>query len=210
MIIASDVHGNLERLKAFVEQINGVNPKEVYILGDLIDWGCSPEDDECVNIVKSKGFNVLKGNHEDWSLNIPAIRQHYKLDEFLSDENIRYLTELPEEMFNGECIFRHVMPPVSSIGIMKRTRNIQDAKEAFEYLATNPKIKIGFLGHYHNPVCFFYDERVPRYGNELRRAFSLTDKRIYLINPGSIGQSKKGNYVIFDKDKRTLERKELE
>ena len=58
--IISDVHGNLEALKATIQDIEKRNVDKIICLGDTIAKGVHPS--ECIKIVKEKCDVVLQGN----------------------------------------------------------------------------------------------------------------------------------------------------
>lgn len=62
--IISDVHGNLEALKATLEDIKKRNIEKVYCLGDTIAKGVHPK--ECLNLIKKNCEVVLQGNTDEY------------------------------------------------------------------------------------------------------------------------------------------------
>ncbi len=66
--VASDIHGNAERLKALVAVLDKKHPNKNYvlhILGDLFDRGLESEEVLSLIFERYKNIHVLKGNHED-------------------------------------------------------------------------------------------------------------------------------------------------
>jgi predicted phosphodiesterase len=51
--IASDIHGNIERLEQFARVVDslGIPPQEVYILGDIIHNGADLKENRCVDLI---------------------------------------------------------------------------------------------------------------------------------------------------------------
>jgi len=60
ILVLSDIHGNLDALKAILEAVRGWD--EVLVLGDLVDYG--PEPGEVIDEVRSIGARVVRGNHD--------------------------------------------------------------------------------------------------------------------------------------------------
>ena len=58
--IISDIHANLEALKATLEDIEKRNVDKVICLGDLIAKGIHPK--ECIELIKEHCDIVLRGN----------------------------------------------------------------------------------------------------------------------------------------------------
>src|ERR1700758_1294825 len=63
--ILSDIHGNLEALRAVLEDIRRQGAEAIYCLGDVVGYG--PEPCACVDL--ALGFKVtLLGNHDQGAL----------------------------------------------------------------------------------------------------------------------------------------------
>jgi len=58
ILIASDIHGNLEALKALGEEYD-----ELWVLGDLVNYG--PQPAEVIDFVRKRAHLVVRGNHDD-------------------------------------------------------------------------------------------------------------------------------------------------
>ena len=97
----SDIHGNLEALKAIMGEMDKISPDLVVFLGDAI--GVGPDSDECVSLLRSKELIYLKGNHEYFQTDgykdmhkTKTEIEHIKwIGSKLSKENIEYLKTLP-------------------------------------------------------------------------------------------------------------------
>lgn len=68
--VLSDIHGNLPALETVIEDITRWRPDQVVVNGDIINRG--PSNLACWELVqkqvKSDGWIVLRGNHEDFVL----------------------------------------------------------------------------------------------------------------------------------------------
>ena len=62
--IISDIHGNLEALKAVLKNIKERNLEKIFCLGDIIAKGTHLH--ECINLVKDNCNLVLKGNCDEY------------------------------------------------------------------------------------------------------------------------------------------------
>ncbi len=60
VLVVSDIHGNLEALRAVLSAARGWN--EVVVLGDLVDYG--PWPGEVIDEVRGLGARVVRGNHD--------------------------------------------------------------------------------------------------------------------------------------------------
>jgi hypothetical protein len=63
--IISDIHSNLEALKAVLDDIEKQSVTEIFCLGDVIGYGPNPR--ECIDLVMSCRV-VLLGNHDQGAL----------------------------------------------------------------------------------------------------------------------------------------------
>ena len=97
--IISDIHGNLDALRAFSETYD-----ELWVLGDQVNFG--PQPREVVEIIRDRADIAIQGNHDHavgfdddsrWTPKFRAIaeatRRHSATE--LSDEQKLYLRELP-------------------------------------------------------------------------------------------------------------------
>ena len=79
LALISDVHGNLEALRAVLPDIDGEGATGVYCLGDVVGYGPDPRD--CLDLVIQRCKVALLGNHDQavtdvtasWNFN-PAAR----------------------------------------------------------------------------------------------------------------------------------------
>ena len=62
--IISDVHGNLEALKATLKDIQKRNIDKIYCLGDTLAKGVHPK--ECIKLIKENCEIVLQGNTDEY------------------------------------------------------------------------------------------------------------------------------------------------
>ena len=70
--ILSDIHGNLEALRAVLEDLDRLNVREVYCLGDVVGYGPDPRG--CLDLVRQRCQVALLGNHEQAVLAEPGSR----------------------------------------------------------------------------------------------------------------------------------------
>lgn len=68
LVVLADVHGNLPALEAITADLEAWGPDQVIVAGDVINRG--PRSPECLAFLMEKvqhaGWQVLKGNHEDY------------------------------------------------------------------------------------------------------------------------------------------------
>lgn len=74
LVVLSDIHGNLPALKAVTEDIARWKPDIVVVAGDIVNRGPLPR--ECLEFAlqrrERQGWILLRGNHEDYVINVAA------------------------------------------------------------------------------------------------------------------------------------------
>ncbi|MDH3216635.1 MAG: metallophosphoesterase, partial [Candidatus Krumholzibacteria bacterium] len=61
-VLISDIHGNLEALRAVLSFASNLKPYELYCLGDVVGYGADPR--ECLEKLKTEANLILAGNHD--------------------------------------------------------------------------------------------------------------------------------------------------
>ena len=197
--IISDIHSNLEALEKAFEIIDKKNIDEIICLGDLVGYGASPN--ECVELTRKRAGNVLLGNHDQAAFDLSQtehFNRHartaaYWTNETLTGENLDYLKALPMQCTLEGLTFVHASPkePEQWHYIFSAF----EAKSNFGFFQTGACL----IGHTHIPGIFPEDMKTQK----IRR-----DNR-YIINVGSIGQPRDGNwrlsFGIFDTTAWTYE-----
>ena len=120
--IISDIHSNLEGLRAVLEDIENQGITEIYCLGDIIGYGPNPR--ECIDLI-IKCDACLLGNHDQGALfdpegfNSGAEKAIFWTREQLEDpkenakENARrwdFLGELPRNHKEDGLMYVHGSP----------------------------------------------------------------------------------------------------
>ncbi|MGB9856951.1 MAG: metallophosphoesterase family protein [Dictyoglomaceae bacterium] len=206
--IISDIHSNWEALSVVVNRLEK-EVDEIYCCGDIVGYG--PDPNECVNYVKKLKISVL-GNHDaavvgrlDYD-NFNPLAQ-YAIDwtiENLTRENFEFIYKLPlkVDLEWGGIVHGSPRSPIEEYLI---TYNSVFAN--FQIMDKD----IYFFGHSHIAGVFIYSDnnREVSYislvnGGEIEIKASYK----YLINPGSVGQPRDGNWKtsfgIFDTVKKTF------
>jgi putative phosphoesterase len=189
LLIISDIHGNKEALDA----VMAVSHDDAICLGDLVDYGPSP--DKCIDVLVEKKIPTIKGNHD----NAVAFRMDcgcgyaYKhlsqsTREYtwnvLNDAHLEFLRKLPMDIRreeNGKKLYFTHGSPLSFYDYIKPDTPEETIKE----LITGVSADFLFMGHSHLPF--------------VRKVADVT-----LVNPGSVGQPRDGDTrascAIFDTD----------
>ncbi|WML33721.1 metallophosphoesterase family protein [Clostridium sp. OS1-26] len=192
--VISDVHGNLEALKAALESIEKLKVDTIVCLGDLVGYG--PYPNEVIELIRDQKIMNILGNYDAAVLEekFNYIRDN-EVNKFcmpwaakeLKEENRLYLRSLPRQIvleFENKKIY-FVHGSIRSINeyLKEDSREVEEVMKIFEG-------DILVCAHTHIPYKKFY-------GNKL------------LLNDGSIGKPKigrsNGTYLIIDIDKEKIE-----
>jgi len=210
--ILSDIHANLEALRAVLEAVEPMGLDGICSLGDLVGYNADP--DACVRLVRERGIPSLMGNHDAVACGISDAVDFNPIAraaaiwtrETLAPELRDFLLEQPEQrgltgeirLVHGSLLHRdHYL--LSRFDILENVRRMR---------AERPEIRILFFGHTHNQVAYSCDpdDNISQVSSP---RFSLQDDRVYLINPGSVGQPRdhdpRSSFVLLDLDARAVE-----
>ena len=214
-LILSDVHSNLEAMRAVMAHASRKRRDGVLFLGDAVGYGAAPN--QVVERLRMMGNVVrsVRGNHDRVVLdptqgavffNNHARRAAAWTAELLTGANQRWLESLP------------VGPREVEAGLEICHGSPADEDE---YLFTEPEAqlaygateaKVIFLGHSHVPCVFELTEQGGRQSvvgvllRGSRVVIDLDPTRRYLINPGSVGQPRdrdaRASYGLYDSEAR--------
>ena len=202
----SDIHGNLEALKAIVDDARAQGITNFACLGDLVGYG--PDPSGCVAMVQEIGCACVKGNHDDdasndrdlWNLSDNARESLLWTREHLSESQKTWLRELPYQRRLGRNMLVH--STLEEPSNWHYVRNKFDAEMAL----SKQKVPVCFFGHTHVPVCYQSNNQGTKKISDSE--ISLAKDMRYLVNVGSVGQPRDGDpkacYVIFDSTANTL------
>jgi len=174
--VISDVHANLEALEAVLEQVRGM---ELYCLGDLVDYGASPN--EVVERVRRGAKLVVMGNHDlaaitgDTSLfNARAAISSKWTSKTLTVDSRDYLSKLPRDwkskVATASVYFAHGSPDDQLWEYVDPSTH----HYLFGHYLTKLGVGLMGLGHTHIPYVWRGQEGV-------------------VFNPGSVGQPRDGD-----------------
>jgi predicted phosphodiesterase len=192
--IISDIHSNLEALTKALEIIDQSSVDEIICLGDIVGYGANPN--ECLELVRRRCSNVIKGNHDEAILNV-SITERFTEDaraaimwtlKQISEENVSYLRTLSLSMKKDDLLFVHASPchPSQWIYILEEVTAVHALQCFSESLC--------FIGHTHTPAIFSAGGRIS----------GITKGERSIVNVGSIGQPRDRitdlSFGVFDSD----------
>ncbi len=214
VLLISDIHSNLEALEAC---LNAAPAHDLVInLGDVVGYGANPN--EVIARSRSLGEYFVRGNHDKAAAGLMELNEFNPVaalaaiwtTEHLSPENLEWLRSLPQGPLQipelAEVQFVHGSP-------LDEDEYLVTARDALEPLML-ANVPLTFFGHSHVQGAFSSNPRDggapvrPIYksvGKVETSGWALERGVHYLINPGSIGQPRDGDwraaFAIFDAEK---------
>jgi len=216
--LISDVHGNLEALRAVLDDIRQQSITDIYCLGDVIGYGPNPR--ECLDLIRQRTKLCILGNHDQAAMFDPdgfnpvALRAIYWTREQLeagggSQKQINdrwdFLGELPRLKEEGDFLFVHgsVREPTNEYVFPEDVYDSRKLGELFKRIN-----KYVFQGHTHIPGVFTEGGEFLS-PDECDYEYRLVGDKV-MINVGSVGQPRDGipdaSYVILDERTVTFHR----
>lgn len=200
--IVSDIHGNLEAMRAVMEDIKAKGIEKILCLGDIIGYGPNPR--ECLLWSLNLFSFSLIGNHEeavmlfaedfndkaraavDWTRNQLSNRDKPR------EENRacwNYLDKMKKTVEQNDMLFVHGSPriPTREYILPQDVDDISKMEQIFELIT-----RICFVGHTHVPGIFFRESDEAGYrfvhSAKLKNAYKFVKGHKIIINVGSVGQ----------------------
>ena len=210
--LISDVHANIEALRAVFDDIRSQGVTEIYCLGDVIGYG--PNPCECLDEVMRGCQLCILGNHDQAAVFDPdgfnpvALRAVYWTREQLdagpggpAKVNARwdYIGEMPRTRSENGLLFVHGSPrePTNEYVFPEDVYNQRKMTALFNLFE-----RYCFLGHTHIPGIFTsqFEFITPE---DCNYEYRLTSQKT-MINVGSVGQPRDSDprscYVILIRD----------
>lgn len=213
-LLLSDIHSNLEALEAGLELARG-RYEQAVCLGDLVGYG--PDPNAVIERTRTLAQVMIRGNHDracagldDASAFNPLARWATRWTrEALSPENFGFLRSLPSgPVMIDQFQLVHGSP-------LDEDEYLVGPRDALPLLRLQEMQTICF-GHTHFQGGFmlsswgdFQTIHVPWTETSPSWTLQLEAEGRYLINPGSLGQPRDGDwraaFAIFDSEQRNVE-----
>lgn len=213
-LILSDVHSNIEALDACLDLAQG-NYDVAVCAGDLVGYG--PNPNEAIDKIWPFAKVIIRGNHDKAccgldsasEFNIFARLATEWTRQTLSPEHLEFLRTLPK----GPAILEGFLLAHGSP--LNEDEYILGPGQALPLLQS-PETQTVCFGHTHYQGGFmltaagrFQSIRFPSKPDGLTLTLPLETGARYLINPGSVGQPRDGDwraaFAILDVDNRQVE-----
>lgn len=199
-LVLSDIHGNLHALEAVLAEAGAFD--EVWNLGDSVGYGAFPN--EVIDAVRPLARLNVRGNHDrvccglsdSYGFNPVAAQAAAWTRAQLTAANREWLRAVPQGPLhaNAQAICAHGSP-------LNEDQYIVSMRDAWAPLQ-HMEAELGFFGHTHLQGAFSQHaeqwEEVRPYlePSEATRCFTLDlpEGSRHLINPGSVGQPRDGDW----------------
>ncbi|GAB4165702.1 MAG: metallophosphoesterase family protein [Terrimicrobiaceae bacterium] len=197
--IFGDIHANLHALQAVMEHSRQQSCTHYVCMGDIVGYNAFPT--QCLELVRGLDCPVVKGNHDEQASMVGDQEGFNPLAEEAMNWTRQQLSEADRDWLRGLRLQRQVRDFTIVHATLDTPHkwgyifNQLDAAASFSYQMT----PLCFIGHTHTPRAYIRDSTVRTIPFE---GLSLQPGRKYLINVGSVGQPRDGDwrasYVTFD------------
>ena len=222
--IISDVHSNLPALKTVLDHLEGKGIDQLICCGDVVGYG--PNPNECIELLRDWGVTSVVGNHDQIglkresssrlnSMGKAAIKWTRKV---LTKSSKDFLAGLPKERELEVEGYEPRLKLVHGAPMDPLWTYIMDQREAYlSFRNLDQSHPIALFGHTHLPRIFAqHGEDIDRLeASSNNGGVNLKEDRKFLINPGSVGQPRDGNWrtsfaVMEFEDGVTVDHRRLE
>lgn len=202
-----DVHSNLEALQAVLEDMQVQGVSQMVCLGDIVGYNANPA--ECLEMVRALGGAVVKGNHDEESSGEGDVSRFNPIAaegvlfsrQQISDEQKNFLRELPLQLAVENFTVVH-----ASLDVPARWDYVMRASQAANSF-TYQRTRLCFFAHTHVPYVFVKDEN--GISESLYQKIRLQEGQQYMINVGSVGQPRDGDwraaYAVYNVEEEIIE-----
>ncbi|HWY55952.1 MAG TPA: metallophosphoesterase [Terriglobales bacterium] len=216
VLLLSDIHSNLEALEACLA---AAPPHDLVVnLGDIVGYGASPN--EVIERSRQLGKFFVRGNHDKAVCGLIDIKDFNPIAALasswtrsqLTKDNLEWLRSLPQGPLRIEELPDTQFVHGSPIHEDEYVVNVGDAVAPLMVAPTTTT----FFGHTHLQGSFtmngdYVDAGHPAYrtvGQSESSQFPLKENSRYLVNPGSVGQPRDGDwragFAFFDSETRIV------
>ena len=220
--IISDIHGNLEALKATLNDIEKRKTDKIICLGDIIAKGVHSK--ECIELIRKKCEIVIQGNCDEYfsmehkninQLNEQEQRRIKWNQSLINKEDREYLSNLPfcYEFYMSGSLVRlfHATPTINNKAIIN-VNKIEEKYQMFlpsEHTQSQNVADVVIYGHIHHPYMDkIYNKTIINIGsvgnsfdvirNKNKDSNTLeTTKSNYLIIEGEYGNKEYSSDISF-------------
>src|SRR2546427_3947300 len=197
LAIISDIHANVDALRAVLADIRASDVQHVVCLGDLVGYHTFPL--ETLGVLRDSEIPSVHGNHDLMAIDRlprddcgPVARKAIRWTQaVLREDDRRYLASLPNELRPH----RRILCVHSAPGdpVVRLHTPDQFYGQSLRIAESDPDVRLCFTGHSHVARTMIVTPR-----GEVVRAreteVTLAPDAFYFINPGSVGCPRDGDY----------------
>lgn len=198
-LILSDIHSNLEALEESLKVTEG-KYDEVLCLGDLVGYG--PDPNAVISRLRPLARTIVRGNHDKACCDLMGTEDFNYLARMATDWTRTQLTQEHYDFLRG-------LPngPIHLDGMdLVHGSPVDEDEYIFDSVAAAHAFRsvdapLVFFGHSHQQGAFVLTDDKRLREVEMSRpednepaGLVLEEKSRYLINPGSIGQPRDGDW----------------
>lgn len=197
--IFGDIHANLHALQSVMADAKAQACTHYVCMGDIVGYNAFPT--ECLDMVRKLECPVVKGNHDEQASMLGDQESFNPLAEEAMNWTREQLSEPDKDWLRGLRLQRQVRDFTIVHATLDTPHkwgyvfNQLDAAASFNYQHTT----LCFIGHTHTPKAYVRDGSVRTIALE---ALALQPGKKYLVNVGSVGQPRDGDwrsaYCIYD------------
>lgn len=209
-LIISDIHSNWEALEAVLAAAQGLYDR-IVCLGDVVGYGADPN--RVTEWARANVAVVIRGNHDkacsgleslEWFNEIAREAALWTLNQ-LEPDNLQYLINLAKGPLDSDGM---TLVHGSILDEDEYVVSPREASQVFPYLDGH----LTFFGHTHIQGGFiqFLDKLqvVRPMPNKGPQYLEIQPEEKYLLNPGSVGQPRDGDwrcgFVLYDPGERLI------
>lgn len=214
LALISDVHANLEALRATLADVALHSADRVVCLGDIVGYNSRPA--ECIRLIRQADALCIAGNHD------MAVCGRMRTDTFgstaaravawtrqrLAQDDLDFLGGLPLKAIVARHVIAvhgalHAQADCASVRLDTDERRVLTLKSL---MADPSGARICAFGHTHEAAV--YEWRNLRLTLRTEPEVRLHEDAYYLINPGTVGEpralDRRASYMMLDLTRRTV------
>ncbi|MFZ4683341.1 MAG: metallophosphoesterase family protein [Terrimicrobiaceae bacterium] len=209
--IFGDIHANLHALDAVMADAKEQACTHYVCMGDVVGYNAFPK--QCIDVVRQLECPVVKGNHDEQASMLGDQEGFNPLAEEAMTWTREQLTSEDKEWLRSLRLQRQVRDFTIVHATLDTPHkwgyvfNQLDAAASFSYQHTS----VCFIGHTHSPKAYVRDGSVRTIPLDV---LVLQSGKRYLINVGSVGQPRDGDwrsaYCIYDTTTGELQLRRIE
>ncbi|MEW6754894.1 MAG: metallophosphoesterase family protein [Candidatus Latescibacterota bacterium] len=211
LAVLADIHGNQAALEAVLQAARRAAAQRVVCLGDVVGYG--PDPAGCIRRLAEVEAVMVLGNHDQAMLEPGRIRwfnrfaRHSLIHSrsLLGADELRYLAQSAFRRGESGAVFAHANP------LRPEDWELLYTHEQVSWCMERLDWQVAFVGHTHHAAlyCRLQSHVVP-----LTSTSVAIGPHQYLVNPGSVGQPRDGDwrasFALWDVDGRLVQLQRVE